>query len=556
MKKWSMALGIRAAVLLLGACSVACSPTGGPKTGTQTNWLTTCESDAECGELQCLCGACTRSCGDTTNCADLAGAACVSADDAGAIALCSGTKPTSFGLCLLPCSEQICPSGTSCMAGECSPVPVASAHVSVDQTRRFQTLVGIGVGMGYVIDEIAQHPRKAALFDAMFSETGITFLRVRNRYAQTADEDLGSTSELIVAATDRLGQRPAILLNLASPPGALKANGSSWCEANPENCTLAKLPDGSFDYGGFAAHWRASLDAYAAVGIAPEYISIQNNPNWVPAMGDFNEACRFLPTQGTVVVETDAGSIEVEYPGYAEALEAVLSQLAGLASVPSIVAPETTGFLEVADYAAALDMATVDAIGHHLYSTDATGLDLAALAEFGDLGQQYNRPLFQSEMHADALTTAVLMHASFAVEGAAVYVENRFVVPASDSEPDGLINLTADDFTLGDLYHVVRHYSRHIGPGWVRVAAESDTEEVLASSWISSETGSLVVVLTNPGATEIAVQIDSGASVSEPTTVTRTVLQGVERSAELGSLSSAGIVTLPRQSVVTVTIQQ
>ena len=160
-------------------------------------------------------------------------------------------------------------------------------------------------------------------------------------------------------------------------------------------------------------------------------------------------------------------------------------------------------------------------------------------------------------MLTDPLTMAVLMHASFTVEDAAVYIENGLVASARAIQPEGLINLTTDDFAIGDPYHVIRHYSGHIGPGWERVDADSDTEDVLASAWLSPEEETLVVVLTNPGSTQRAVQIEAGADAPDASAVTRTVLEdGIERSAELGALAAEGIVTLPGQSIVTVTLQR
>ena len=553
-----MSLGIRVTVVVLGAMLAACgNPTEGPQTGSQTNWLTACDSNADCGDLRCWCGTCTKSCDDVASCTDLPDAACVPAEDVRAVALCAGSCPTTPGLCLLPCPSDGCGSGMSCVAGVCAPMPEPTVQVSVDDTERFQTFVGIGAGIAYVLDQIVQHPAKEALFDTVFAESGLTVLRLRNRYGQT-DQDLASTSEIVTAARERLEVTPTIVLNSASPPGALKANGSNWCEGNPDTCTLATLADGTFDYAGLANHWRASLDEYALAGIEPDYISIQNNPDWVPPTGESNEACRLLPAEGSATVTTDAGDIQVDYPGYAEALDAVLGQLAGLASVPGIIAPETTGFLEVADYVAALDLANVDAIAHHLYQTDLDNLDLAALAELGDLGEQNQRPLFQSETYADPLTTAVLMHAALAVEGAAMYVHNGFVALADRPEPDqaSLATLTEDDFVIGDVYHVMRHYSGHIAPEWVRVAADSDTEELLASAWASPAEDALVVVLTNPGETESAVQIDLGQMDPSATEVSRTVLGGIERAAALGALPSEGIITVPAESMVTVTIQR
>jgi len=139
----------------------------------------------------------------------------------------------------------------------------------------------------------------------------------------------------------------------------------------------------------------------------------------------------------------------------------------------------------------------------------------------------------------------------------AVYVQHGFVGSASDIPPEGLINLTADDFAIGDRYHVIRHYSGHVEPGWERVDADSDTDDVLASAWISPEEEALVVVLTNPGSAEQTVQIEADADALAATAVTRTVLEvGIERSAELGELAPEGIVTLPGQSIVTVTLQR
>src|SRR5690606_8988467 len=129
----------------------------------------------------------------------------------------------------------------------------------------------------YLNNEVAEHPRSAALFDAMFSDTGLSVLRLRNRYGHEEDPAfLSSTQTIVDAATERLGRAPTIILNSASPPSSLKANGSTWCEGNPDTCTLVTLPDGSFDYAGFAGYWRESLDAYVAAGIEPDYVSIQN----------------------------------------------------------------------------------------------------------------------------------------------------------------------------------------------------------------------------------------------------------------------------------------
>lgn len=478
------------------------------------------------------------------------------ADDVGATALCGGNRPVPSALCLPECPAEGCEEGMNCVAGVCTPALEATAQVAVDATRRFQTFTGVGAAVAYLTGEVVQHPRKQALFDAMFSDTGFNVLRLRNDYEQSPD-DLADITEVHDAAAERLGRAPLIIMSSASPPAELKLNGSTYCQGNPETCTLTTLGDGSFDYAGLASHWRASLEAYALAGIEPDYISIQNNPNHVPVDGRPIEACRFLPTEGSEVVLVDGEETTVDYPGYVQALDAVLATIADLPFVPRIVAPETTSVSQVAEYAAELNFDKVDAIAHHMYEVDPTNLDLAELRAIGELAAQEQLPLFQSEMQADALTTAVLMHAALAVEGAELFVHNGFVGPANSLDSgDVLIRLTEEDFVLEEPYYVMQHYAAHLEPGWVRVAAESDNENLLASAWVSPDEDTLAVVLTNPGSAEQVVELAMGADEPVQSSVTRTALSGVERSQDLGALPADGVVRLPGHALVTVVLER
>jgi len=545
----------RCIVAFVALVAASCSPEAGPQTGTQTNWLTLCATDADCGDLRCLCGACTQTCDEDSTCDDVRNTSCVPPSDPGAVAMCGGAAPPA-DLCLPRCPSEGCGPDASCVAGVCTAAPEPAVVVSIDDASRFQSLVGIGASVAYVNDAIVRHPLKDELFDTMFSGSGLGVVRLRNRFVEGGDDDLASTREIIEAARERLPSPPLLFMNSASPPNALKANGSSWCEGNPETCTLVKLPDGTFDYAGLARHWRGSVEAYAAAGLDLDYVSIQNNPNWVPPAGTSLEACRFLPTEGSATVTTDAGDVDVDYPGYAEALAAIRSELDALDQAPQIVAPETTTSVEAAEYVEALDTADFDAIAYHMYGPDPTNVDVASLEALRDLAVESDRPLFQSEMASDALDTATLMHTALAVGGSSMFVHNEFVGPESDieSSSERLIVLTEDDFRIGDLYHVMLHYAAHVGAGWVRVAADSSSESLYASAWTSPNDDTLVVVLTNPGLASQAVRVDLGEELPTGAEATRTALGGSERSAELGQVSPHGVVTLPAHSIATITV--
>lgn len=58
-------LGFGALLATLSACG---SRLSGGNTGSETHWLQSCDSDAECGIYSCLCGVCSRSCDDGEEC--------------------------------------------------------------------------------------------------------------------------------------------------------------------------------------------------------------------------------------------------------------------------------------------------------------------------------------------------------------------------------------------------------------------------------------------------------------------------------------------------------
>lgn len=79
-----LAAGALGLLGMLGWGAPACSPDYSEqhvKTGSQTNWLRLCDSNADCGELECVCGVCSSGCTTDAQCSELSGASCVEASD-------------------------------------------------------------------------------------------------------------------------------------------------------------------------------------------------------------------------------------------------------------------------------------------------------------------------------------------------------------------------------------------------------------------------------------------------------------------------------------------
>lgn len=544
--------------VMVSAALLACDPDHhrGPSAGdSQTNWLRSCQITAECGPLSCICGVCTKTCDTDAACSgEDKPASCIPAADDGIVAQCGGKLPAS-GMCLARCDEGSCDAGQMCVLGLCTPVAAPSARVSVDIAKSHQALVGFGASLAYVEEDITEHPQRDQLLDAVFKDLGLDVLRLRNRYVES--NDVSKSGNLIAAATARLGHAPVIFLTSWTPPAALKANAGLMCNGSPHTCTLAKNTQGAFDYKAFAQYWRSSLDAYAKVGVQPDYIGLQNNPNWAPKASEVFEACKFLPVEGSAMVSVGGKDVSVDYPGLAEAQKAVLEALVGLESRPKLLAPETSGSGNIADYVTSLDLTEVAAFAHHLYGSDPAAMDPGNLATLTGLPPESRRPVFITEMEADGFGTALALHQATVNEDAAVYLQNALLSAASGPAANAQAVLGVDDasFVAQEPYHALRHFAHSTEPGWVRVDASSNVGELLVSAWRSPAQDALTLIAINSGSAELDFQLDlpdSSALGSASSEVTRSSFNTDERSAKLGSFSPGQVLKLPARAVMTV----
>lgn len=547
-----------AGFIALGMALACQPPEPGPQGDSHTNWLRTCATDRDCGELSCVCGMCTAACSNDDACGAALGSSCLPATHAGTVAACAGQAPPAAGMCLPSCSaNRPCDEGQACVAGACQPLKAPTSRVAIDSSVELQHLSGFGATVGYAEDELAAFPDKLALDEAMFAGLGLDVLRFRNRYGEVQDSALGEASNLVAAAQRSLGRAPLVLLSSWSPPAELKQNGARFC-AEPDTCTLATNASGAFEYAALGAHWRSSLEAYARAGFLPDYIGIQNNPDWTPPLGAVFEACKFLPREGSANVVVRGSNVSVAYPGYDRAFSAVTAALDGLAVPPKILAPELSRIDGAQAYLSVLESSRVAAVAHHMYGADPATPDLAGLQALAELGSDLRVPLFQTEMQADGFGTALLIHHALVEGGASMYLQTALVAPrlGPAANPSALIGLEGGELLLQDPYFAMRHFSRFTDPGWVRLSTATTTPGLLASAWSSPARDSLTVVLINAATGTLEVELDLGARLGTVTELRRTVFDGAERFADLGAWSVGSSISLPPRSLATIVIDE
>ncbi|MCL2450328.1 MAG: hypothetical protein FWD17_15380 [Polyangiaceae bacterium] len=430
----------------------------------------------------------------------------------------------------------------------------APVVVTIVTSERHQTLEGFGASIAWYLDRAADTtaPR---FYQTLFPDLGIDILRFRNRYRRTEknDRDLRQEVEIVRRATQALGHPPKIMLSSWSPPAELKANRAERCKSN-DDCTLARDGNG-FAYAQFGAYFRDSLGQYAALGIVPEYVSIQNEPDFIPP--DW-EGCRFDPTE------------TARYPGYDRALAAVHDAVATLPAPPKLVGPEVIGVHhgKVADYVRPLDLHLVYAVAHHLYEKGddnvwdwrSPGPDSfvepmkEAAAAAGD------KPVFQTEFQTDddggidgGFETAWLIHHTLVEENAAAFLYWDLVWTAGH----GLVSVEAGRYAPRDQYYSLRHFARFTDPGYVRVGATPNAPNVRASAYASPDGKRVTVVLLNTGERPADVRVEPGGfAVARTSTVRTTYRPGQsELWLDLGDVARGGTVPMPPRSVATVVLE-
>ena len=473
-------------------------------------------------------------------------------------------------------------AATGATAFALTATPDATPLVEVDFANPRQRIVGFGAADAFYAGWLTAHPNKEQIYALLFGpeNLGASFLRVQNIYGQTTTTPFDpDTQEVVAKANKYRGSPITVLMSSWSPPASLKASGQVSCVGASQTepgCTLVKV-NGGYNYKGFAQYWYDSLNAYAALGVVPNYISLQNEPDFTPSG---YAGCRFDPTE-------EPGGI---YAGYKQAVDATYAKLQTMTDPPAFIGPEVVGlgYNDPENYLAewnAAELGEVSAVAHHLYhggdsgapdSYDAAMLQLAGAAPGKEL---FETEFDHSPDQSNAMNTAWLIHDSMATEEASVYlywsyfwpdtnqliyVDNPFA-PSSWKYPSG--------YHINDYYYALEHFSRFVQPGFRRIASPTGLAELRATAYYNAAERQLVYVLVNTSATDTltpALEFPVGAPRAlggndvpharnaqqyGATSVYRSTFSGAtERFASLGALPANGVVTLPPQAVATIVV--
>jgi glucuronoarabinoxylan endo-1,4-beta-xylanase len=363
-----------------------------------------------------------------------------------------------------------------------------------------QQLEGFGSAACYDVGVPTYNPKSEEIYNLLFRDLGLDILRIKNTY-QVGDNgpyELWATGQ-VVAAARQATRNPNLKTELVpwSPPANLKSTG----DLGTLNGTLKKGADGNYVYADYATWWLNSLTGsggFNSVGIYPDYISMQNEPDW----GQQDQVCRFTPTENST------------FAGYDKAFEAVYNRMDGNVSpMPKMLAPESMGFGNSQAFINALvNIGQIDHIygfSHHLYSDGSYGSPDNMISGMTNYHNNYGyKPLFQTEYGADGTPTfehAVLLaqhiHNCLVYEGVTSYYHWPLYRNGSYTT-GGMVNINPGGYVVRDLYWFFKAYAYFTDPNWYRVdATSSPSSNLRMTAFKSPDSNQLTIVILNNSAT-------------------------------------------------------
>lgn len=421
---------------------------------------------------------------------------------------------------------------------------VADSSATADVNFRivYQRLEGFGAAGVHYTNWLTAHPLKNEIYDVIFGKLGLDIFRIENVYDHNdAAAKISQWAEIIGAARDSLGHPVKIMITSGSPPAYLKSNGDT------KGGTLARDANGAYRYSDFAKWWADSLASYSNNDINVEYLSIQNEPDYLNLNWD---TCKFTPSQTS------------QWAGYNQAFEAVYKELHyRTVKTPKLLVPETIGFGGSPAYIDALtDPNHIYGYAHHLYGDGDYHYPDSFIAGMQSFASGYgSRPILQTEFTCGdpcdfntAIRLAVFIHNSLVYEGVTSYCYWDLFW----GDTGGLVTIqfpwrTGADFTINPAYYAFKQYTKFTDPGFSRVKASVDSNDLRISAFREPHTGNVAIVIINVSdANDVNLSILLNGLTPETSEIHRTSL--TERFAFVGSFNQSTPLLLPRSSITTI----
>ena len=430
------------------------------------------------------------------------------------------------------------------------PAPVATVYPA----NLHQTIEGFGGAIAFYNGWVTAHPYKDEIMTNAFAGLNLSMLRLGNwfRYQGTTNFDPDAPG-FVTKANQLLGRPVQVLMSSWAPPAFLKSNGQVG------NGGTLLYTNGGFAYNEFAQYWYDSLVAYRNIGVSPNWVSIQNEPDWEASY----DSCIFRPTEGMYN--------GTNWAGYSNALSATYLKVATLPSPPKFLGPEPVGigYSVPQNYAATMNPNHFYGFNYHLYhgSTDGSANGyVTALRATTNLFS--TKPRFMTEFGvSNMIESATLIHNCLTEGQVSGYNHWSLIWPNTDG---GLIQIEfpwnqaqwtnappgtptqAKGYWLTPAYWAMKHFSYYVTPGSRRISATNNDPNIKTSAYLTEDNLRLVAVFINRNLAATTMDLNFAAFPFANSGVYQTA--GTNKFQSLGAAGSQ--LTLPPESLTTVVLDK
>lgn len=439
--------------------------------------------------------------------------------------------------------------------------------VDINNKQTYQTIEGFGAGYTYYSNYVYFAKYKEEIYDLLFKDAHLNVLRFKNSYDYNEDHsfDPKVEREFYAEAKERLeaeGIKPKVLMSSWSPALYLKDSECIYGEG-----TISRDKNGNYEYDKYGQYWAELVSAYRANDVPIDYLSIQNEPDYVAAY----ESCSF---------DFDETSVAASYP---KAFLAVYDAINKLDNPPKMIGPETMS-VDIGDISLYMGELlrehpeTVYGIAHHLYVGGDENKPRSFNANFTSINAEYpDLSKWMTEYYrGDFMTTVQVIQNSLLYENLNTYIFWGGVwVGNEDVDPDNMISMDSaseeEEFTyyhgykICPKYYAMRHFSEYILPDYVRVGSKVnydtgdslDTDSLSCSAYISpDDQNTLVMVAINDLDEEKTLQFNFEDYKISSSKVIMTNYQKKDDTEvyyeEAGTLDNNNCYTIPAHSIITV----
>jgi len=236
------------------------------------------------------------------------------------------------------------------------PVVEGAKQILINNDITHQNIEGFGASYSWYSDWLTLNPNDGEVYDLLFSDAKATILRFKNTYKYN-NSKFAPKPELKIyqeakKRAEAYGEEVIVLMSSWSPAAYLKENNSIV-----GGSSLKKDEDGNYMYDEYGQYWLELIQAYEDYGIPIDYISIQNECDFV---ADY-DGCEFG------MMETDT------LASYSKAYLAVYEAISTMDDPPKMMGPETMT-IDSTQLAAYMKEVfekapeSVYGIAHHLYA--------------------------------------------------------------------------------------------------------------------------------------------------------------------------------------------